>query len=161
MTLRPDPPSRQPTNEKTDDESESAPKKRRFGLGLKSRRDAANIAADDSQRGRSPASEPTKNRETIQPGNDTDRDDNDAKSKTSREGLGGWFGRKRTAAADKSTTEPANRDGGGVKPPSDSDDDGDQGDGEYVDPNSVDWNSMNKTEKRRMKKQMRRQDRAA
>lgn len=69
-------------------------------------------------------------------------------------GLGGWFGRKKAAAA--SDDAVAENDSAG------DDRDADDGSGgEQVDEDSIDWDNLSKAEKRRMKKQLRRQDRAA
>ncbi|TWU59148.1 hypothetical protein Poly51_19340 [Rubripirellula tenax] len=130
------------TEAAANEESETAtPKKRRFGLGLAARRTESITTESES--------EPETAAE-----NDGDVDD-EAPAKR-RSGLGGWFGRKKTDAtaneADGDTEDANGKDAA----------DGDSADdGEYVDPDSIDWNSLSKTEKRRLKKQIRRQDRAA
>lgn len=73
-------------------------------------------------------------------------------------GISGWFSRKKSADA---SDDDANEDGSAVAESDDDDGDDDGGSGETIDEDSIDWNSLSKAEKRRMKKQLRRQDRAA
>ncbi len=84
----------------------------------------------------------------------------DSETPMRRSGLGGWFGRKKSAdPGDERITDPTS--GNASPKPSNTpaslapdDDDADDAD-------SVDWNGMSKADRRRLKKQLRRQDRAA
>ncbi|WP_146533803.1 ICP22 family protein [Rubripirellula reticaptiva] len=137
-----------------DENGEAAPKKRRFGLGLRSRR-AERADADAGESGGEVQFEPA-----AENANGTaDENAEDAPAKR-RSGLGGWFGRKKADSADAESGNDADDQTASGSNHSSSQGD-DEGDGEYIDPDSIDWNSLNKTEKRRIKKQLRRQDRAA
>lgn len=72
-------------------------------------------------------------------------------------GLGGWFSRKKSAA---SSDDESGEDESAIAE-SDDNDDNDGESGGTIDEDSIDWNNLSKAEKRRMKKQLRRQDRAA
>ncbi|TWU26854.1 hypothetical protein Pla52o_07090 [Novipirellula galeiformis] len=77
-----------------------------------------------------------------------------------KRGLGGWLSRgaKATSEADERCEDDADDrsvQAGGNQDDSDADSQ------EWVDPDDIDWDSLNKTERRKLRKQLKRQDRAA
>lgn len=96
--------------------------------------------------------------ETAEPDEpaETDASPDEAAPKKSG-GIGGWFSRKKSDAVVDGNTD-ANESSVAE---SDEEDADDGGNGETIDEDSIDWNNLSKAEKRRMKKQLRRQDRAA
>lgn len=128
------------TLEQEESDGQAAPARRsRFSMRLKPR-DAPADAATEVE---NPAA--------------TESDDQDdlADSPPQSGGLRGWFGRKKPEPDGRPSDveQPNTEDDGSMENPGNND--------EYIDPDSLDWNSMSKAERRRMKKQMRRQERAA
>ncbi|MGB7329186.1 MAG: hypothetical protein WBD31_30170, partial [Rubripirellula sp.] len=125
-----------------DENAEAVPKKRRFGLGLRSRR-AQPADADAGESGGEVQFEPAaENTDDGAAENDAAENSDDAPAKR-RSGLGGWFGRKK---ADPASSDAENGDDGeeqaassGNQSPGQSNND--NGDDEYIDPDSIDWNS--------------------
>ncbi|QDT02938.1 hypothetical protein K227x_13170 [Rubripirellula lacrimiformis] len=130
------------TNEVSDDDADAKPaKRRRFGLRLKPK----SVAADTDPE--------TPSADT---GTESESEDGEETPKR-RSGLGGWFGRKKAAAESDDGAEGADP----VDEVQSRSDASSGDDEEYIDPDSIDWNSLNKSERRRLKKLIRRQDQAA
>jgi hypothetical protein len=120
-----------------DDPPQSAPRKkrRRFSLRLDP---AASSEPDSDDPSEEPADEP-------------------ADEPKAKRGLGGWFGKRKAAAAQDAPDEEAENDAdqpAAAAPAAQSDDD-------EMNPDDIDWDSLSKSERRRLRKKLKRQGRAA
>lgn len=137
-------------NESASDEPDEPPakkkkKRRRFSLRL----DPANVA--ESEKDDEPAAE-------AEPkSKDDEEDEGDAKPKKKR-GLGGWFRSKKSDPANEDESESNSADETAQTPPQETDDESSE---DSIDPDDIDWDSMSKSERRRLRKKLRRQGRAA
>lgn len=130
------PPQSETTDEETaidpEPDSEAVPKERRGWFGRKKK-----AAADEAASSEESPSEP----------------ESQAEPKERR----GWFGRKKKVAADETASDAEMPE----ESPSPAEPTPTSQDEEYIDENEIDWNSLNKTERRRLRKQLKRQNRAA
>ncbi|MEM9586250.1 MAG: hypothetical protein AAGA03_03135 [Planctomycetota bacterium] len=81
--------------------------------------------------------------------------DADASASTTNRGLGGWFSRRRDAAPDDASTESDETPQLAAASTERTESE------EWIDPDNIDWNGMSKAERRRVRKQLKRQGRAA
>ncbi len=159
-----------------DDDAGDRPAKRRFGFGLGRRRAAAEDAAEDNADGDEQADAETA---------DANSADDDAGDRPAKRRFGFGLGRRRAAAEDADATAEEERDvqqqpvgrSDASAPASrtqqsanagtaartgapDHESSGDE-DEEDLDPDGIDWESLNKSERRRMRKLLKRQGKAA
>jgi hypothetical protein len=161
FSLRLAPPTMKDTTTQADEEDESVdstaeqPKQRRGWLRRKEQ-PAAEVEsstdeveeADGSRENRGwfrrkkpAASEPTET-------------DESAESPPSNKGIGGWLRRKKTTEVETETSAEDRKSRQSAQTPAAETD-------ESVDSDDIDWNGLSKSERRRLRKQLKRQDRAA
>ncbi len=127
-----------PANESSDEEAADgdSPKKRgRFSFGL-GRRNKPESQQDDETT------------DEVNSADDQAADENDPPAK--KRGLGGWLNRGAKASPEAATDDD-----------DDSQDGNASGDQDWEDSGSIDWDSLSKTERRKLRKQLKRQGRAA
>lgn len=175
-------PKRQPAAEAEQEDSESEsgtprPKRRWFGL-RSGKPDAEAVGEEGDEPAKEPVAEPApkprkKRRFSLRldpadaestPSDDSDPDEEKSAAesndepKAKKRGLGGWFrSRKPDPAADEESTEQSTPENQAVAHQRDAATDEE----DNIDPEDIDWDSLSKSERRRLRKKLRRQGNAA
>jgi hypothetical protein len=145
-----------------------APSKKRRWLGLRRSEDSHEAGSEKQTPETEPPAEPGKKRRfsmRLSPPT-TDNAAAEPKAKTAvsstgkeqgeekrRGGLGGWLRRDKTSESEKTAKPKPKAKTGSPKPAADQTED--------VDLEDIDWNSLSKAERRRLRKQLKRRNRAA
>ena len=143
-------------------EKKESPAKRSWFSLRRSRANSEATAKDDDDKSAKSqlAAAAGSKAETKKPEPKRDEPKKDEPEKSERRGLGGWL-RRDPAVKAGAENAPAAKDAGSAANARAQSGDTDDDDDDEVDDGSVDWSTMNKSERRRMRKEIKRGGRAA